>query len=191
MNTTKPVAHGYKYVLAWLACACMLTAFAASVVAPAHIQKELTQAYLAGQGSFRWFGLKVYDAQFWVSEKGYNSNAPTANRYALDLRYAHKLQGSKIAEASRDEMQKLGLGSAQQRTEWLSQMEKIFPDVSDGTHLTGIYLPNEGVRFYLDGKRIGDIMDPAFAQAFFAIWLDPNTTAPQLRTALLADAAPR
>ncbi|MNR84280.1 hypothetical protein D3C72_150770 [compost metagenome] len=195
MNMFKPAAS--VYLTARLALLALLTvcfvaaAFAADVAAPAHIQKELATPRLSGQGSFRWFGLKIYDAQLWVGAQGYQASAPEANKFALDLRYARSLQGSKIAVASREEMEKLGLGNEQQRAQWQSQMEQIFPDVNDGTHLTGIYLPNAGARFYLDGKVIGEIVDANFAQAFFAIWLDAKTTAPQLRTALLAGAAAR
>jgi Chalcone isomerase-like len=41
-------------------------------------------------------------------------------------------------------------------------------------------------RFYLDGKLLGEIADVEFAQAFFAIWLDPRTSASNLRKQLLA-----
>lgn len=158
---------------------------------PIHMQSEVRQARLAGQGSFRWFGLKIYDAQFWVGDKGYRASAPSAAGFALDLRYARRLQGVKIADAAQEEMLKLNLGSAAQRAAWQTKMTNIFPDVQEGTHLTGVYLPNQGARFYLDGKLLGEIMDAEFGQAFFAIWLDARTTAPALRSALLADAAPR
>ena len=184
--------NGLRVAVLWLlAVCCMMASYAADTNAPAHIQKELAPAYLSGQGSFRWFGIKIYDAQLWVGDKGFNSNTPDNSKFALDLRYARSLQGRKIAEASRDQIQKSGLANAQQLAEWQSRMEQIFPDVNEGTHLTGIYLPNTGARFYLDGKAIGEIMDAAFAQAFFAIWLSPKTTAPQLRNALLAGAAAR
>jgi hypothetical protein len=167
------------------------TALAASNIAPIHIQNEVRQARLAGEGTFRWFGLKIYDAQLWVGEKGYVSDSPSDEKFALNLRYARSLHGAKIAEASREEMLKLGLGTEQQRTRWQASMETLFPDVEEGTQLTGVFLPGEGARFYADGKPLGDIRDPEFARAFFAIWLDANTTAQKLRTALLAGAAPR
>lgn len=193
MKQSAPAGARYlRVAVLWLFAVCIMTnSYAADTAAPAHIQRELAPAYLSGQGSFRWFGLKIYDAQLWVGEQGYNSAMPERSKFALDLRYARSLQGRKIAEASRDEIQKLGLGNTQQLAEWQSRMEQIFPDVIEGTHLTGVYLPNSGARFYLDGKTIGEIMDPAFAQAFFSIWLAPKTTAPQLRTALLAGAAAR
>ena len=70
-------------------------------------------------------------------------------------------------------------------------MKEIFPNVQEGSRISGVYLPTGGARFYLDGKPLASVPDPEFARAFFAIWLDPKTTAPSLRTALLKDAAAR
>lgn len=158
---------------------------------PAHIQAQIPQARLAGAGEFRWFGFKIYDAHLWVGAGGYSEQQPLAEKFALDLRYARDLQGRKIAAASEEQMAKLALGTAQQRARWKEEMTRLFPDVSDGSHLTGIYLPQQGTRFYLDGKPLGTISDADFARAFFAIWLDPATTAPALRKALLQDATVR
>ena len=157
---------------------------------PQPIQSEIAGAHLAGHGTFRYFGMKIYDAQLWVGPKGYDAAAPTAAPLALDLNYSRALVGKKIAESSRDEMKKLNLGTAAQRAAWLTKMEAIFPDVQEGTHITGIYLPSFGAKFFLNGKPLGEIADPEFGHAFFAIWLDPHTTGGKLRDALLADAAP-
>ena len=88
-------------------------------------------------------------------------------------------------------MEKIGAGSEAQRAAWLEKMRSIFPDVRDGSRLGGVFLPGRGVRFYRDGKELALVDDPAFAQAFFGIWLDPATSAPKLRAALLRDAAPK
>ena len=162
-----------------------------AVKLPAHVKAELGQARLAGYGTFRWLGLKIYDAQFWVGDKGYLSGAPGAARFALDLQYSRRLLGKKIAESSVNEMQKLNLGTPEQRAVWRNRMDNLFPDVQEGTQITGIYLPNQGARFYRDGVGLGEIMDADFGRAFFAIWLDEKTSAGSLREALLADAAPR
>lgn len=174
-----------------LAAAMQLDAGAAEQSVPDYIREELPQAHLAGQGSFHWFGLKIYDARLWVGPKGYAANPVPTEKFILELRYARSFQGVKIAEASKEQMQNLGIGSAAQHRTWQEKMEQIFPDVKEGTRLTGMYLPGQGARFYLDGKPSGDILDPEFAQAFFAIWLHPRTAADALRTALLADAGPR
>ncbi len=70
-------------------------------------------------------------------------------------------------------------------------MTALFPHVNEGTRITGVFLPDRGARFYLDSKLLGEIADPAFARAFFAIWFDPKTSADSLRKALLMNAAPR
>lgn len=158
-------------------------------VAPAHIQALLPQARLAGQGRYTWFGLSIYDAQLWLGPQAFNND--DSARFVLDLRYARNLVGKKIARASFDEMQKLGRGSAAQREAWLQKMEAIFPDVQEGNHISGAFLPNEGAQFFLDGKPLAKVADIEFAKAFFAIWLDPNSSAAPLRKALLRDAAAR
>lgn len=175
------------------ACRLFVTLFAVLVAsapahaAPAQIESHLTQPRLAGQGPFTWFGLKIYDAELWVGEKGYQPNQP----FVLELRYARRLDGAKIAEASAQQMEKIGAGTAVQRAAWLARMKEIFPDVKEGSRISGVFLPAGGARFYLDGRALASVPDPEFARAFFAIWLDPQTSAKGLRGALLKDAAPR
>ena len=96
-----------------------------------------------------------------------------------------KLYGARIADASVDEMKKLGLGSPAQQRAWLEAMKQVFPDVEEGTQLVGIYQPGQPTRFFRNGTAIGDVADPEFGPAFFAIWLHPRTSAPKLRAALL------
>ena len=57
-------------------------------------------------------------------------------------------------------------------------------DVKPGDHILGVYRP-DGARFYQDDRLIGAIGVPGFAEAFFGIWLDARTSAPDLRQALL------
>ncbi len=154
---------------------------------PAHIQRTIADAHLAGQGSFRWFGLLIYDAQLWVGPHGYQVAAPDNAPFALDLRYARSFDSNSIAETSIKEMKITGGASDAQYSQWLRQMRGVFKDVVKGTHITGVYLPNYGARFFLDGKALGDIPDPQFAHAFFAIWLSPKTSAAALRKKLLAN----
>lgn len=176
-----------KTLRAWLMLCSLLWVLlpgAFAFAAAPHIDAEVPAARLAGEGSFRWFGLKIYDAQLWVGDAGYRNDAV----FALDLNYARNLSGAKIAEASRDEISKLGIGTPAQRAAWLTGMMRLFPDVAEGDRLTGVFLPGLGARFYFNGKLRGEIPDAQFANAFFAIWLDAKTTAPALRKALLGNA---
>jgi hypothetical protein len=66
-------------------------------------------------------------------------------------------------------------------------MRALFPDVAAGDSLSGLYLPGRGARFFHNGEPLGEIDDAQFARAFFSIWLDPRTSAPDLRAALLGE----
>ena len=156
---------------------------------PSYLPKYLEQPRAAGHGRLTWYGFHVYDARLLVPAN-FDARDPWAAPFALELTYARSLKGSAIAERSDDEMEKLGAGSAAQRATWLDAMKRVFPDVRAGTRITGVYLGERGARFYVDGALAGAIEDEAFARAFFAIWLDPRTSAPALRTALLSGAAP-
>ena len=181
---------------AWIHTACALicwlglatTSYAEPVQgaqsAPAYILTEVPQAVMQGQGTYRWFGLSIYDATLWTGPGGWSDQLK--QKIALDLRYSRSLLGRKIAEASLQEIEKLQRGSVSQRQIWLQQLIALFPDVKEGSLITGIWVPNEAARFYLDGKWLGEIRDADFANAFFAIWLDPHTSAPDLRNKLLA-----
>ena len=168
------------------AVVCLLLGIASAQAAniPAHIQQELPDARLSGQGTFRWYGLKIYDATLWVGKSGYQNNSA---KFILNLSYARELYGEKIAKASIDEIRELGIGSGEQQQAWLGKMKALFPDVKEGSQISGVYLPGQAARFYLDGKLLGEINDAEFARAFFAIWLDPRTSASGLRKQLLAN----
>ncbi|MGB7481528.1 MAG: chalcone isomerase family protein [Burkholderiaceae bacterium] len=162
----------------------------AAVEAPPPVQREIEQARLAGEGEFRWFGLSIYRARLWVGRAGYRAEVPAGSKFALELRYARALEGARIARSSEEQMRALGLGSAAQRAAWLARMTELFPDVQADTRIVGVHLPQLGARFYLNGKLLGEVADPDFGRAFFAIWLDPKTSAPDLRDALLQNVAP-
>lgn len=167
----------------------MVAADSAPVLAPA-LARELGVARLAGQGRYTWFSLELYSIEFWVGAAGYVPSRPDAAPLALNLHYARTLSGRKIAAASVDEITRLGFGSPAQRAVWLEKMAAFLPDVRKGTHLSGLYLPGFGVRFYQGEKVLGEVADSEFGHAFFAIWLSPASSAPGLRQALLRNAAP-
>jgi hypothetical protein len=134
-----------------------------------------------GAGTLRWFGLRVYDAELRADARPVSFSS----RLALTLRYARPLKGQAIAERSLQEIAALGFGSPAQRAAWGDAMRALFPDVAQNDSLTGLHLPGRGARFFHNGRPLGEIDDPQFSRAFFAIWLDARTRAPSLRAALL------
>jgi len=131
----------------------------------------------------RWFGLRIYSATLWSEHSPFNENAP----FALELIYHHQIKHERIVETSIAEIKRL-FGqrfSADKLQKWETLMSQAFPDVADGDQLIGIFIPQQGCRFY---DRVGlraTINDPEFAEAFFAIWLDPRSKDSSLREHLL------
>ena len=136
-----------------------------------------------GGGELTFFGISVYDGYYWSPTRGWAQDGP----FALDLHYHRALDGEKIAERSVGEITKLGYGTAEQRSRWGEEMKRVFPDVRRGDRLTGVHLPGGVVRYFLNGKSIGEIADPGFARAFFGIWLDPKTSQLDFRQMLLGE----
>ena len=110
--------------------------------------------------------------------------APYDVPFALALEYRRDIPGARIVAASVDEMRRLGAPEPDLQR-WEDEMKRLFPDVRNGDTITGFFLPGQGARFYLGRRALGELADPEFARRFFAIWLDPRTSAPAVRAALL------
>jgi hypothetical protein len=138
-----------------------------------------------GQGELRFLGLKIYEARLYAEQPTAGKRATELYRqpFALRLTYARGLKGRDIASRSAKEMVRLR-GSELPR-DWSAALEALFPNVSAGDEITGVYLPQQGARFYLNGGPIGSMQNPDLAQTFFDIWLSDRTPEPTLRAALL------
>ncbi len=138
-----------------------------------------------GRGELRFLGLKIYEARLYAEQPTAGKRATELYRqpFALRLTYARGLKGRDIASRSAKEMARLR-GSELPR-DWSAALEALFPNVSAGDEITGVYLPQQGARFYLNGRPIGSIQNPDLAQTFFDIWLSDRTPEPTLRAALL------
>lgn len=177
-------AKQYGWLL-MLLTAMQIGLASAALAQPAAVKAAVPDASLLGKGNYTWFGLSLYEARLWADKKNFSSSNWAAGNLALELVYARRLYGERIAVASIDEIKKLGIGTSAQHDAWLGAMKKIFPDVEEGTQLIGLYAPGQPTRFVRDGNAIGEVSDPEFGAAFFGIWLHPKTSAPKLRAVLL------
>lgn len=159
-----------------------------AALAPTEIARLLPGARLQGQGRLRFFGLRVYEAFLWVGAEG-NLGDWRSSPFALEVRYERSLKGAQIAESSLKEMQRQKGIAEDTSQRWLAQMKTLFPDVNEGDRLSALHLPSGGAQFFVNGQPRGEISDPVFSEAFFAIWLSSGTSEPELRTALLGSAS--
>jgi hypothetical protein len=178
----------------WKAAACAgLLALALPAVAlanhahvpapslPASVLAQAPGLAAQGGGEMTFLGLSIYDGWYWGPGHDWKLDAP----FAIDLHYNRSIPGARIAERSVSEIEKLGLGTPEQLARWGEAMRRIFPDVAKGDAVTGLFLPPGIVRYFLNGKLIGEIVDPSFAKAFFGIWMDPRTSRTDYRQKLL------
>lgn len=154
----------------------------------ANWQDSLPGAQIIGTGEFRMFGFDVYNARLWSATQPLASDQP----FALELIYQRRISRDDLVQASVDEIKRLSGTSVStgQLAAWEAQMQQAFVDVQAGTRITGVYLPGRGARFFVGQQLRYEIKDPAFARAFFDIWLDPRTSNPELRQQLLGTAQP-
>jgi hypothetical protein len=164
-----------------LAIAGLLAAFALPASAgPAGIALPFETVQI-GQGTLRLFGLRIYDATLWAPGGRWRPDAP----YALELTYARKIDRSKLAASTVSEIRKQRKLPQPVLADWERQLAEIFPDVEPGDRVAAIRIPGQGVSFHAGPRPLGRIGDEAFAESFFAIWLDASTSAPALRDRLL------
>lgn len=168
--------------------ACCFFLLLHSVAADARWQEQLPQAQLLGAGDFRFLGLRVYSAQLWTTEPRAAGTRP----FALQLRYHRTISRERLVQTSLDEMTRLADKAPDKALleDWRQLLLDSFVSVRSGDVITGVFLPGQGVEFYVGDKLQYAVDDPVFAQAFFAIWLDPETRAPALRQQLLGATLP-
>jgi len=166
----------------------ILTLFAFSVflITPlsyaASQTKELVpNAEKVGQGLMRYMLWDVYDITLYAPNGKFDETKP----FALELSYLMSLKGKKIADRSIEEIRAQRIHDEVTLATWHTQLRQIFPDVSNGTNLVGVYVPDGYSVFYEGDKEIGRIDGADFGKAFFDIWLGEKTSEPALRDKLL------
>lgn len=146
----------------------------------ANAEGFIPNAKLVGEGKLKYFVWHIYDASLYA-EGEFSFDKP----FYLTLNYKRNLDGEKIADRSAEEIRGLSFKDEVKLAGWHSQMRDIFPDVNDGSTLTGVYQPNKLTEFYYGDQLVGTIKDPEFGKWFFGIWLNENTSEPELRKQLL------
>ena len=167
--------------------ACLLCQIIQAQQLPQELRPALPGATLSGQAKMTFFGFEVYQATLWVAP-GFVDTGFEQSSFALELAYLRDFKGADIAKRSIAEMRRQTPMTVAQESTWENQMRVLFPDVKQGDRITGVHLPATGAVFWINGRLLGEVRDLAFARQFFGIWLAPQTSEPQLRRALLAQA---
>ncbi len=133
------------------------------------------QLKLAGEGQVNWLFWNLYQVRLYSSDGRYQ---PGRYPLALKVDYQRDIDREALIEATRREWQRLEV--SWQRS-WLQNLERTWPSVKEGDQLL-LWVDDQGrSQFYYNSQPIGALDDPAFAPAFLAIWLDPESRASDLR----------
>ena len=152
-----------------------------SLSLPISAQQIISNKKLIGKTSFYHLIWHVYDISLHNSSGNFSFKKP----FTLMLHYKRDVTGKKIADVSADYMKKIGFQNDKKLALWHKKMQEIFPDVENGTILTGVYYPNNKTVFYRNDDEIGTITDTEFGKWFFNIWLSEKTAFPKMRAGLL------
>lgn len=161
---------------AWLLAALIAPAWAG----PAGVRLPFESARV-GHGTLHYFGFRLYDITLWAPDGKWRPDAP----YALELAYAREFAGATLASSTVEQMRKQGRLLPPTLATWEKKLGAMLPDVKPGDRLAAIRIPGQGVSFHAGSRPLGQIGDEAFAESFFAIWLDARTAVPALRSRLL------
>jgi len=165
----------------WLGTTLAATWLLAASALQASPLPHLPDLKVVGNGTLRFFGLRIYEAILWSPGGVWSANQP----YALELVYTRGFDGSAIARRSIEEIRAQRPWPEATLARWEKEMREVFPDIAKGDRLIGVRMPGAGATFYSGPRRLGQISDETFAEAFFGIWLITATRSPDLRARLL------
>jgi hypothetical protein len=151
---------------------------------PNYLQLYFVKPNLFGQGKYTFFGFDVYHARLWTEANNFLPETWEQHRFALELTYLRDAEGKVIAKRSIDEISKQKDLDKSKSQSWLNILENLFPNIKKAQTLTGVYTPNNGVKFFFERNLIGEIKDPELTKSFFDIWFSNRTSAPDLRKKL-------
>ncbi len=166
-----------------LTCLFLLVspAFADTGTKPAELANVIKASAPIGQGAMTKLWFKGYDAALWTDAKEWSMDAT----YALSLTYGMRFSSEDLVERSIEEIERAHKLTDNERSDYSKQLAVLFPAVQKNDVITALSVPKRGVTFFHNGKQTGVITDPVFAKRFMGIWLAPETSAPELRQALL------
>lgn len=169
-----------KFLFVMISClSYSLSAF--SDTPPSALYYSVPDISAVGSGRYSVFMWDVYDATLYASNGKWHADKP----FALSLTYLRDIKGKQIVNASIDRIERQGVTNRQQLQSWSRQMTDLFPDVTEGSSITGYVNQNKETVFFFGEQEIGRIRDPRFSEYFFNIWLGIDTEAPELRAQLL------
>jgi len=167
---------------AMAACALLFSVPCAALAAakPAELTPIIKASQPVGEASLRKLFMHVYDVQFWSDSGGWQLPP-----YALSITYEMGFTADELADRTHSEMQHVSSLPTRTLNAYTEELRRIYPAVTDGDRITALQLDDKTTAFYRNESPIGEIHGAEFGPAFFAIWLSPQSSEPELQSKLL------
>lgn len=133
-----------------------------------------------GKETFTTFFMTIYDISLWIEK----SHWDFTQKSAIRLEYKRDVSKEKIMHYSMGSTAYV-VADKKKLAQYEKLLEPFITDVKEGDTFTFVYLPNQGIEFFFNDKRLGLCSDEDFAKTFMNIWLHPNTEYPDVREVLL------
>ena len=138
---------------------------------------------LVGEARLQVLFWPVYDSRLFTADGDFSSGERPVR---LEIQYLRDIKAADLVARTGVEWRDQGVEHPGMDY-WLESLSKLWPDVTENDTLTLTVDENERSHFYRNGNLLGIIEDPDFGAHFLDIWLSPDTSRPELRTALIGD----
>ena len=178
-----------------LAALCALPVAAQQTKFPTSTELAGKRLVLNGAGTRYRTVIKVYDLALYVPQKASSREAILAQKgpYRVRLVALRDIDAGDIGRAMVVGMRdNLPQEEAYRLARYSNKIVEIFstqPRIFSGSNFGLDWVPGKGATFFLDGKQIGELNDPAFIEPFLSIWLGQVPADHKLKDQLLGTAS--
>lgn len=134
-----------------------------------------------GEAKLSFLFWDVYDSALYSANGVFE---PDAYPLALRIRYLRDIEAQDLVDHAEKEWKKLGF-TQEQAAPWLSKIQGLWPDISEGDELLLVVEENRQSQFYFNDSLLVNLEDTSFGPNFLAIWLDEKCSYPKLRNKLV------
>ena len=178
-----------------LAALCALPVAAQQTKFPTSTELAGKRLVLNGAGTRYRTIIRVYDLALYVPQKASSREAILAQKgpYRVRLVALRDIDAGDIGRAMVVGMRdNLPQEEAYRLARYSNKIVEIFstqPRIFSGCNFGLDWVPGKGATFFLDGKQIGELNDPAFIEPFLSIWLGQVPADHKLKDQLLGTAS--
>lgn len=142
-----------------------------------------------GMSTFRRWGFKVYTGALYVPAKERSRETILeGSKKKLILCYHRSVTADLFVEKSEEILGRNPKNSLAQMRAELDRLNSLYVSVKKGDRYAITYEPaSTTMRLFFNDRELGSFVDPAFARAYFGIWLSDYSVSDRFTAGLFGD----